>query len=510
MGRPARRRALREDGPQRHRVRRHAADLRGLLPAASTPSACRNDELYDVFAEWNRGELDSYLIEITRDIFSVKDPETGDYLVDKILDTAGAKGTGKWMSQLALDLGVPSTLVTEAVYARCLSALKDARVRASKVLHGPAAATYDGDRERVHRAGPPGPVRLEDLQLRPGLRAAAGRGRGARLAAELRRHAPCCGAAAASSAPCSSTGSRRPSTPTPTWRTCCSPPTSREAVDKAQDAWRHVVATAVDLGIPVPAFATALAYYDGYRRERLPANLLQAQRDYFGAHTYERIDKPGARCSTPSGSICGRSLRRAAMPEKIQMLGRTAFCCGIAVACSSCSPKVEPNNQRLVACVEFYLINYGGYWGGYWELKFDSNSKLWLLLPDGSTHYVPDIDQPAANDLPAQAKSAGDTMATKSGDIAGNPDRLFNFWRWGFELRFNDDGRLQGSEIVGKSTTWEETTSSHGELRTLPNGVVVGMSKEGPFSDLVGDIDELENVFGEPNEIRHYEPPRGP
>ena len=126
MGRPARRRALREDGPQRHRIRRHAVDLRSLLHAEARRLGLSNDELYDVFAEWNRGELDSYLIEITRDIFSVKDTETGDYLVDMILDTAGAKGTGKWMSQLALDLGVPSTLVTEAVYARCLSALKDA------------------------------------------------------------------------------------------------------------------------------------------------------------------------------------------------------------------------------------------------------------------------------------------------------------------------------------------------------------------------------------------------
>src|SRR5690606_18174856 len=106
-----------------------------------------NDELYDVFAEWNRGELDSYLIEITRDIFSVKDPETGDYMVDKVLDRAGAKGTGKWMSQLALDLGVPSTLVTEAVYARSLSAMKDARVRASQVLNWPKAE-FVGDRQK--------------------------------------------------------------------------------------------------------------------------------------------------------------------------------------------------------------------------------------------------------------------------------------------------------------------------------------------------------------------------
>src|SRR5215213_1343153 len=106
-----------------------------------------NDELYNVFAEWNRGELDSYLIEITRDIFSVKDDETGDWLVDRIMDKAGAKGTGKWMSQLALDLGVPSTLVTEAVFARCLSALKDARVRASKVLKGPTTK-YTGDKKQ--------------------------------------------------------------------------------------------------------------------------------------------------------------------------------------------------------------------------------------------------------------------------------------------------------------------------------------------------------------------------
>ncbi|MGC4002498.1 MAG: NADP-dependent phosphogluconate dehydrogenase [Pirellulales bacterium] len=106
-----------------------------------------NEEFYDIFTEWNKTELDSYLIEITRDIFSVKDPDTGKYMVDVILDSAGAKGTGKWMSQLALDLGVPSTLVTEAVFARCLSALKDARVRASKVLTGPTGGKYEGDKK---------------------------------------------------------------------------------------------------------------------------------------------------------------------------------------------------------------------------------------------------------------------------------------------------------------------------------------------------------------------------
>ena len=168
-----------------------------------------NDELYDVFQHWYEGELNSYLIEITRDIFSVKDPDTGGYLVDVILDTAGAKGTGKWMSQLALDLGVPSTLVTEAVYARCLSAMKDARVRASKLL-----ARADGQVPRrpgeVHRASPPGALRLEDLQLRAGLRADAGGRRRAQVAAAVRRDRPACGGAGASSGPCSWNGSRRP------------------------------------------------------------------------------------------------------------------------------------------------------------------------------------------------------------------------------------------------------------------------------------------------------------
>ena len=157
-----------------------------------------NDELYDVFDEWNRGELDSYLIEITRDIFSVKDPETGGYLVDMILDTAGAKGTGKWMSQLALDLGVPSTLVTEAVYARCLSALKDARVRASKVLHGPERPSSAGDRKQFIDGRAAGALCLEDLQLCPGLRADAGRGARSMSGRWITATSPCCGAAAAS------------------------------------------------------------------------------------------------------------------------------------------------------------------------------------------------------------------------------------------------------------------------------------------------------------------------
>ena len=255
-----------------------------------------NDELYDVFDQWNRGELESYLIEITRDIFSVKDDQGGDgYLVDKILDAAGAKGTGKWMSQLALDLGVPSTLVTEAVYARGLSALKDARVRASKVLEGPTAASSGvniGDKQGVHRSRAAGPLCLEDLQLRPGLRAASGGGQGARLAAQLRRHRPALARRLHHPRARSWSGSRKRSTRTRSSKTCCSHPYFTEATAKAQTAWRQVVVTATQMGLPVTEFSNALAYYDGYRRERLPANLLQAQRDYFGAHTYQRIDKP--------------------------------------------------------------------------------------------------------------------------------------------------------------------------------------------------------------------------
>mgnify|MGYP005834117981 CR=1 FL=1 len=252
-----------------------------------------NAELYDVFAEWNRGELDSYLIEITRDIFSVKDELSDNDLVDMILDTAGAKGTGKWMSQLALDLGVPSTLVTEAVYARCLSAMKDARRRASRVLSGPAPKPYAGDRktfiEQVRQAlyaskicsYAQGYVQLQRAAaehkwpLKFGQIALLWRGGCIIRAVFLERIKEAFDA-------------------DPNLENLLLAPYFREAVAKAQDAWRHVVVTAVASGIPAPAFTTALAYYDGVRSESLPANLLQAQRDYFGAHEYERIDRPGS------------------------------------------------------------------------------------------------------------------------------------------------------------------------------------------------------------------------
>jgi 6-phosphogluconate dehydrogenase len=250
-----------------------------------------NEELYSVFDEWNRGELDSYLIEITRDIFSVRDADTNNYLVDYVLDKAGAKGTGKWMSQLALDLGVPSTLVTEAVYARSLSAMKDARVRASKVLKGPSTK-FSGDKQQFIDqtrqalyaskicSYAQGFVQMEaaakehDWPLNFGDIAMLWRGGCIIRAQFLDRIKEAFDA-------------------DPKLENLLLAPYFTEAVEKAQAAWRNVVSTAVTLGIPVPAFSAALAYYDGYRQASLPANLLQAQRDYFGAHTYERTDKPG-------------------------------------------------------------------------------------------------------------------------------------------------------------------------------------------------------------------------
>jgi 6-phosphogluconate dehydrogenase len=249
-----------------------------------------NEQLYRVFKEWNEGELESYLIEITRDIFTVKDKQTGEYLVDMILDTAKQKGTGKWMSQHALDLGVPTTLITEAVYARCLSGQKDARVRASKVLTGPEV-NFSGDMAQF----------IEDV-------------RQALYASKLVSYAQ--GFVQLDAAADEFGWKLDNGSIALLWRGGCiirskflqdikdafdSDPDLenlllndffRSAVDKAQPSWRRVVATAFEQGLPVPGFSTALTYYDGYRQERLPANLLQAQRDYFGAHTYERTDKP--------------------------------------------------------------------------------------------------------------------------------------------------------------------------------------------------------------------------
>jgi len=251
-----------------------------------------NEALAAAFDEWNRGELDSYLIEITRDIFTAHDPDApGSHLVDNILDAAGAKGTGKWMSQLALDLGVPSTLVTEAVYARSLSAMKEERVRASKVLQGPDMRN-NGDTKRFVDQVRHALYASKIASYAQGFAqlAAAAKEQGWKLdyrsiamlwrggciirARFLERIAEAYDA-------------------DPHLENLMLAPYFTKALADVQADWRHVIATAATVGVPMPAFMSALAYYDGYRHARLPANLLQAQRDYFGAHTYQRTDKPG-------------------------------------------------------------------------------------------------------------------------------------------------------------------------------------------------------------------------
>ncbi|MBT8038651.1 MAG: decarboxylating NADP(+)-dependent phosphogluconate dehydrogenase [Gammaproteobacteria bacterium] len=248
-----------------------------------------NVEMHAVFERWNEGVLDSYLVEITRDILGYRD-ENGEATLDYILDTAGQKGTGKWTAIAALDVGQPLTAIAEAVFARCLSALKKERVAASEILSGPEAL-FDGDRERM----------VNDLEQALYASKIVSYAQGFQLMRAMSDEEDWAldyGAVAQM------------------WRGGCiirsrfldnihdafetDPELAnlllddffQQATAAAQAAWRRVAAQAVVLGIPMPAIGAALSYYDGYRSERLPANLLQAQRDYFGAHTYERIDKP--------------------------------------------------------------------------------------------------------------------------------------------------------------------------------------------------------------------------
>ncbi len=247
------------------------------------------DEMHKIFREWNEGELNSYLIEITRDILAFKDTD-GKPLVDKILDTAGQKGTGKWTAISALDLGIPLTLIGEAVFSRCLSALKDERVKASKILSGPVAS-FKGDkaafvddlREALYAS------KIVSYAQGYSLMRAAGEEYGWNLnyggIALMWR-----GGCIIRSVFLGKIKEAFDNNPSIT--NLLLDPFFKEKVEKAQKGWRNVVSVAVNNGIPVPAISTALGYYDGYRCEKLPANLLQAQRDYFGAHTYERLDKP--------------------------------------------------------------------------------------------------------------------------------------------------------------------------------------------------------------------------
>ncbi|WP_100012843.1 NADP-dependent phosphogluconate dehydrogenase [Lentibacillus sediminis] len=250
------------------------------------------DELHEVFAEWNKGELDSYLIEITSEIFTKTDEETGKPLVDVILDKAGQKGTGKWTSKNALDLGVPLPLITESVFARFISSLKSERVQASKLLQGPNEESYSGGREELIEAVRKALYMSKICSYAQGFAQmrAASKEYGWDLQygdiAMIWRGG--CIIRAHFLQKIKDAYDREPDL-----ANLLLDPYFKEIAEGYQSALREVVAIAVKQGIAVPAFSSAVAYYDSYRSEDLPANLIQAQRDYFGAHTYERKDKEG-------------------------------------------------------------------------------------------------------------------------------------------------------------------------------------------------------------------------
>ena len=246
------------------------------------------DEMHEVFAEWNKGELDSYLIEITRDILSFKDTD-GEPLVEKILDTAGQKGTGKWTLINSAELGIPITLIGEAVYSRCISAMKEDRVAASKKLRGPKP-TIRNDRTKFIADIRSALYASKIISYAQGfmlLRAAASdyewKLKYGEIALMWRGG---CIIRSQFLGKIKEAFDKRKRLP----NLLLDPHFKRE-IRKCQKGWRNVVATAAKKGIPAPAFSTALNFFDAFRNERLPANLLQAQRDYFGAHTYERIDR---------------------------------------------------------------------------------------------------------------------------------------------------------------------------------------------------------------------------
>jgi 6-phosphogluconate dehydrogenase len=248
-----------------------------------------NQEMHEVFAEWNNAELDSYLVEITRDILGYKD-EDGNEVVDLILDTAGQKGTGKWTAQAALDCGQPLTLIGEAVFARCLSALKEERVAASEVLPG-VTESFDGDAKQL----------IADLRQALYASKIVSYAQGYQLmraaAEEYGWNLNYGGIALMWRGGCIIRSIflgkiKEAFDNDPNLTNLLLDPFFKKVMTDNQAAWRRVVTTAARIGLPMPAMSSALAYFDGYRAARLPANLLQAQRDYFGAHTYERVDKP--------------------------------------------------------------------------------------------------------------------------------------------------------------------------------------------------------------------------
>ncbi|WP_152392272.1 NADP-dependent phosphogluconate dehydrogenase [Paenibacillus guangzhouensis] len=250
------------------------------------------EELHEIFTEWNKGELDSYLIEITADIFSKYDPETKKPMVDVILDSAGQKGTGKWTSQSALDLGVPLSMITESVFSRFLSAMKEERVQASKVLNGPKVSAFDGDRAAFIEAVRKALFTSKIVSYAQGfaqMRAASDEyGWDLKYGNIAMIFRGGCIIRSRFLQNIKDAYDRDANLPN-----LLLDPYFKDIVENYQDAWRQVVSAAVANGVPVPGMSSALAYYDSYRTERLPANLLQAQRDYFGAHTFKRVDMEG-------------------------------------------------------------------------------------------------------------------------------------------------------------------------------------------------------------------------
>ena len=259
------------------------AMLQGLL-------GMKADALHEVFAKWNTGRLDSYLIEITRDIFGFRDPESGQPMVDLILDAAGQKGTGKWTVTSALDLGVPLTLIGEAVFARCLSAQKAERVEAAKVLKGPDSSLVTNPQQFV-----------DDVESALYASKIVSYAQGYALMDAMAREAGWeinrggvalmwrggCIIRSAFLGKIKEAFDRNPKL-----TNLMLDPFFASELERCTPGWRRVCASAVTNGVPAPALISALSYFDGYRSDRLPANLLQAQRDYFGAHTYERVDRP--------------------------------------------------------------------------------------------------------------------------------------------------------------------------------------------------------------------------
>ena len=248
------------------------------------------DQLAEVFAEWNKGELDSYLIEITATIFAKKD-EDGQPLIDKILDTAGQKGTGKWTAISALDLGQPVTLIGESVFARCLSALKDERVNASKVLDGPKKVLTISEQKEF----------IEDVRRALYCSKMVSYAQGYMLLRAIEKdqnwNLNMGGIALMWRGGCIIRSAflgniKAAFDKNPNLENLLLDDFFSGALNKYGWSWRKAIIHGIEIGVPMPAFTTALAFYDGYRTERLPANLLQAQRDFFGAHTYERVDKP--------------------------------------------------------------------------------------------------------------------------------------------------------------------------------------------------------------------------